>query len=76
MSDLIKLNNIVERNGDIKAFTLCSNMMDFGKNKTSWGYVKIAIDRDSVNRIMSDDLIGVLYVVSREEWEKENTPIK
>ena len=26
MSDLLKLNNIVQRNGDIKAFPLSSNM--------------------------------------------------
>lgn len=72
MSDLMKLNNIVQRNGDIKAFPLANNMKSVRLGKGMWGEVTIAIDSNSVNRIMNNNVIGVLYIISKDEWEKES----
>lgn len=72
MSDLLKLNNIVQRNGDIKAFPLSSNMKSARHGKGSWGEVTIAIDGVSVERLWDNDAIGILYIVGRDELEKES----
>jgi hypothetical protein len=72
MSDLLKLNNIVQRNGDIKAFPLSSNMKSASHGKSPWGEVTIAIDSESVERLWGNDAIGILYIVGRDEWKKES----
>lgn len=71
MSDLLKLNNIAQRNGDIKAFPLSSNMKSAKHGKGSWGEITIAIDSESIKRLWSDDAIGILYIVGKDEWERE-----
>ena len=71
MSDLLKLENIRLRNGDIKAFVLESNMTAANTGKDNWGRIEIAVDNETVHRLMNDDVIGVLYVTTKEEWEKE-----
>lgn len=68
MSDLIKLNNIVQRNGDIKAFNLSTNMISANTHKGYWGKIEIAIDTESLYRLMNDDAIGVLYITTKDEW--------
>lgn len=71
-SDLQKLDSIVKRNGDIKAFPLASNLISSkGVGKSGWGEVTVAVDTGSVQKLFSDEAIGVLYIVSKEEWEKE-----
>ena len=72
MSDLLKLNNIVQRNGDIKAFPLSSNMKSARHGKGPWGEVTVAIDSESVERLWGNDAIGILYIVGRDEWKKES----
>jgi hypothetical protein len=72
MSDLIKLNNIVKRNGDIKCFTLGNNFVQMRTGKDGWGLLTLAIDNESVLRMERDELIGVLYIVSKDEWKKES----
>jgi len=68
MSDLLKLKSIAERNGDIKAFCLSSNMISSNLSKGKWGDVKIAIDNESIHRIMNDEVVGVLYITTKAEW--------
>lgn len=72
MSDLLKLENIRKRNGDIKAFPLVSNIKSARHGKGTWGEVTIAIDSESVERIWGNDVVGVLYVAGKESWEKES----
>lgn len=72
MNDLLKLNNIVQRNGDIKAFPLSSNMKSASHGKSPWGEITIAIDSISVDRLLINDAIGILYIVGRDEWKKES----
>jgi len=72
MSDLLKLNNIVQRSGDIKAFPLSSNMKSAKHGKGPWGEVTIAIDSESVERLWGNDAIGILYIVGRDEWKRES----
>lgn len=71
MSDLLKLEAIRKKNGDIKAFPLTSNLKSARHGKGVWGEVAIAIDAESVERIWNGDVIGVLYLVNKEEWEKQ-----
>lgn len=72
MSDLLKLNNIVQRNGDIKAFPLSSNIKSARHGKGPWGEVTIAIDNQSIERLWNGDAIGILYIVGIDEWKKES----
>jgi len=74
MSDLLKLNNIVQRSGDIKAFPLSSNMKSAKHGKGPWGEVTIAIDSESVERLWGNDVVGILYIIGRDEWERECKP--
>lgn len=74
MSDLLKLNNIVRRSGDIKAFPLSSNMKSARRGKGPWGEVTIAIDNESVERLWGNDVVGILYIIGRDEWERECKP--
>jgi len=74
MSDLLKLNNIVQRSGDIKAFPLSSNMKSAKHGKAPWGEVTIAIDSKSVERLWGNDVVGILYIIGRDEWERECKP--
>ena len=71
MSDLIKLDNISKRNGDIRACPIPGNLKSTHTGKDGWGEVTIAIDNATVSRLNNDDLFGILCLVSREEWEKE-----
>jgi hypothetical protein len=71
MSDLLKIENIRKRNGDVKAFTLSNNFKRANHGKDVWGEVTIAIDSVSVERIWKDEVIGVLYIIGKEEWKKE-----
>jgi hypothetical protein len=71
MSDFDKLNNIVKRNGDIKAFPLSSNLKSAKHGKNAWGEVSIAIDSQSVERIWANDVVGILYIVGKDEWDSE-----
>jgi rubrerythrin len=76
MSDLLKLENIRKRNGDIRAFPVSSNMIEAKTRKDGWGYIKIAINNQSVFDMFADKLTGILYLVSNEEWEKEKESYK
>ncbi len=71
MSDLLKLDAISKRNGDIKAFVIPGNLKSANHGKSIWGQVTIVIDAISVNRLMEDDVIGVLYIVGKDDWNKE-----
>lgn len=71
MSDLIKLNKIANQNGDIKAFSLSTNLKRARHGKGTFGEVTIAIDSLTVERIWQGDVIGVLYIVGKEEWQKD-----
>jgi hypothetical protein len=73
MSDLLKLDAIGKRNGDIKAFPLSTNMKSAKFSKGPWGEITIGIDGESVQRIMNDDVIGILYIVGKDEWKQEVT---
>lgn len=71
MSDLLRLKKISDRNGDIKAFTIGSNFISANTGKHNWGDLQIAIDNESVHRLMNDDIVGVLYITTKEEWGKD-----
>ena len=71
MSDLLKLESIRLRNGDIKAFPMGTNIKRSSIGKKGWGEVTIAIDNASVLRMATDDIVGVLYIIGRDDWEKE-----
>lgn len=71
MSDLIKLNNITKRNGDIKAFPLSSNLIRCIAGKKGIGQVAVAVDNESIKKLFLGTGIGILYVIDKEEWEKE-----
>lgn len=70
-TDLIKLDNIQRRNGNIKAFILPNNFVEANTGKDGWGRLTVAVDNATVADFFSDSVIGVLYVVSREDWAKE-----
>ena len=72
MSDLIKLDNIAKRNGDIVCATFGDNLKSVQAGKYGWGEVVIAVDNKTIDRIIKDEMVGVLYIASKEEWEKEN----
>lgn len=72
MSDFIKLKNIADRNGDIVSFNLSSNLKSAKTGKDGWGEVVIAVDNKTITEMaVRDKYIGVLYLVSKEDWEKE-----
>jgi len=70
-SDFIRMNEIQKRNGDIKAFPVITNIISANAGKNNWGKIEMAIDNESVHRIMNNDVIGVLYIISRKEWTEE-----
>lgn len=72
MSDLIKLDAISKRNGDIKSFPVSSNFISSKSGKDGWGEIAIAIDNASVQNLFMGNAIGILYIVSKDEWEKES----
>jgi hypothetical protein len=72
MSDFLKLGNIAKRNGDIKAFSISTNFISSRSGKNGWGNITIAIDNESVQNLFMDDSIGILYIVSKDEWKKES----
>lgn len=72
MSDLLKLDEIRKRNGDIKAFPLDSNFIASKGGNGGWGEFTIAVDTTSVQRHFMGEVIGVLYIIGKDEWEKEN----
>ena len=45
MSDLLKLNNIAKRNGDIRMFPL-DNIKSAQTGKNGWGQITIAINKE------------------------------
>jgi hypothetical protein len=72
MSDLLKLENIRKRSGDIKAFPIPSNLIEMNTGKNGWGYIKIAVDNSSITEcVINDKYIGVFYLVNREEFKQE-----
>jgi len=71
MSDLLKLDNIRKRNGDIKAFPLNTNLKNGRTLKDGWGEITVAIDNPTVLSLLADKEIGIVYITTREEWEKE-----
>ena len=73
MSDLIKLDNIVKRNGDIVCATFGDNLKSVQAGKYGWGEVVIAVDNKTIGRIIKGEMVGVLYITTREEWEKEKS---
>ena len=72
MNDFLTLDAIAKRNGKIKAFVVPGNLKSALKSsKGQWGEVTIAVDNESVINLLNDNVIGILYLVTREEWEKE-----
>jgi len=71
MSDLLKLDNISKRNGDTRAFPLSSNLKAAQTGKQGWGDVTIAVNNGTVQDLATDKVIGILFIVSKDEWEKE-----
>lgn len=71
MSDLLKLDNISKRNGDIRAFPLNSNLKAAQIGKQGWGDVTVAVNNPTVQDLATDKVIGILFIVSKDEWEKE-----
>jgi hypothetical protein len=75
MSDLLKLENIRKRNGDIKAYPITSNIISTETGKNGWGNVQIAVDNATISEmIINGKYTGILYLVSNDEWKKEATP--
>lgn len=72
MNDFVKLGNIAKRNGDIKAFNASTNFISSKSGKNGWGEITIAIDNASVQNLFMDNAIGILYIVSKDEWKKES----
>lgn len=62
MNDFLKLNNISQRNGDIKAFPLSSNIKSARYGKGFWGEITIAVDSKSIEHLCNGDAIGILYI--------------
>jgi hypothetical protein len=72
MSDFLKLKNIADRNGDINSYNLSTNLKSAKTGKDGWGEVSIAVDNYRIMDIATTNkYIGVLYLISKEEWEKE-----
>ena len=71
MSDLLKLDNISKRNGDIRAFPLGSNIKAAQIGKQGWGEVTVAVNNPTVQDLFADKVIGILFIVGKDEWEKE-----
>jgi hypothetical protein len=71
MSDLNMLDNIRLRNGDIKAFVLQSNLISANTGKNNWGNIKIAVYNATIYSLFQDDIVGVLYITTKREWEAE-----
>jgi hypothetical protein len=76
MSDLLKLENIRKRNGDIRAFPLSSNLISSKTGSNGWGNVVVAINNQSSAQLFNDELIGILYLVNEREWKKEQEQFK
>jgi hypothetical protein len=74
MSDLQRLNSIASRNGDIAVAPL-TNMEESMIRKGGWGYIKIAVSNEWVQRLLShpENIIGGLYLTTKEEWERSAT---
>jgi hypothetical protein len=72
VSDFSTLDAISKRNGNIKGFVVPGNLKSALKSsKGQWGEVTIAVDNESVINLLNDNVIGILCLVTREEWEKE-----
>ena len=72
MNDFLTLDAIAKRNGKIKAFVVPGNLKSAHKSsKSEWGSVTIAVDNESVIGLSLDNLVGILILVDKEEWEKE-----
>lgn len=71
MSDLIKLDNIAKRSGDIRFYPVTSNLKRSQTGKDGFGEVVIAVDNETIMRL--DEMLGGIYLVSKREWEIENS---
>lgn len=71
MSDLIKLDNISKRNGDIRAYPISHNLKRMNIGANGWGEVVIAVDNQMIRQLMESDWVGGLFITTKEEWEKE-----
>ena len=72
MSDLIKLDKIAKRNGDIKCAVLSDNFISAQTGKNGFGQLTIAVDNKTISRIIQEkDILGVMYFVGKESWNKE-----
>jgi|GEM_PF-3549907 len=74
MSDLLKLHNIVQKGGKVKAFPLVSNLIELKIKSNSegvFGQVALAVDDATIKKMQDGEAMGVLYVFSRKEWDKE-----
>ena len=67
---MLRLEEIRKKDGDIKAFVLSTNMKSVKHGKGVWGDITIAIDAESVEKIMRNEVVGVLYLVGKEDWSK------
>lgn len=72
MNDFEKLNEIAKGNGGIKMFPLPGNLISANTGKENWGRVTVAVDNASIGDVLKDDVIGVLYLIKKDEWEKVN----
>lgn len=73
MSDFSKLDNIANRNGNIKAFPLGTNFKRAQIGKNGWGEMTIAVDNRTILNYTNGEVVGALYITSKEEWNKEET---
>lgn len=72
MSDLLTLEAIRKRNGDIKAFPIAHNFISADTGKNGWGNVKIAVDNATIIEMgVNQKYTGILYLVSNDEWQAE-----
>ena len=72
MSDLLKLEAIRKRNGDIKAFPIAHNFISADTGKNGWGNVKIAVDNETIIQMgVNQKYTGILYLVSNADWKAE-----
>lgn len=69
MSDLMAMDAISKKGGDIKAFPVGSNIKRCQTGADGWGEITIAVDNRTILQI--GDYVGALYLVNREEFEKE-----
>jgi len=55
----------------VKDLKITKRLLLKKSGKGQWGEVTIAVDNESVINLLNDNVIGILYLTTREEWEKE-----